>query len=58
MKMKLNAPTKPVWVISLVLGVLSLLAYFVAIPFVSVYLFWFMAVAWLVLVLATRLKGL
>lgn len=54
--MKLNAPTKIVWIISLILGLLSLLARFVVIPFVSLHLFWFMGLAWLILILATFLK--
>ena len=54
--MKLNAPTKIVWIVSLVLGLLSLLSYFVAIPFVTINMYWFMGVAWLLLVLSTFLK--
>jgi hypothetical protein len=55
--MKLNAPKKITWIVSLILGLLSLLSYFVAIPFVTVNLFWFMGVAWLLLILSTFLKG-
>jgi len=56
--MKLNAPSKFMWLISVILGVLSLISYFVAIPFVSVNLYWFMGVAWLLLVLGTWFKGI
>ena len=56
--MKLNAPRQFMWIISLVLGLLSLLSYFVTIPFVSVNLFWFMGLAWLLLILSTFVKGL
>jgi hypothetical protein len=56
--MKLNAPTKISWIISLILGLLSLLSYFVAIPLVTVNLFWFMGAGWLLLILATFLRGL
>lgn len=55
--MKLNAPNKIAWIISLILGLLSLLSYFVRIPFISAHLYWVMALAWLVLILATFLKG-
>jgi hypothetical protein len=55
-KMKLNAPTKLTWIVSLILGLLSLLSYFVAIPFVTVNMYWFMGLGWLLLVLATFLK--
>jgi hypothetical protein len=43
---------------SLFLGLLSLLSNFVAIPFVTVNLYWFMGAGWLLLILATFLKGL
>lgn len=56
--MRLNAPNKLTWIISLILGLLSLLSYFVAIPFVTVNLYWFMGAGWLLLILATYLKGL
>lgn len=55
--MKLNAPTKITWIASLILGLLSLLSYFVAIPFVTVNMYWFMGVAWLLMILSTFLKG-
>jgi len=56
--MKLNAPTKLVWIISLILGILSVLSVLTDIPIVSDYSYWFMAIAWVLLILATALKGL
>jgi len=56
--MKLNAPKKLTWLIALILGVLSLVSYFVAIPFVSLNLYWFMGAGWLLLILSTFLKGM
>jgi hypothetical protein len=56
--MRLNAPSRISWIVALVLGLVSLLSYFVAIPFVTVNLYWFMGAGWLLLVLATFLKGL
>ena len=56
--MKLNAPTKLVWTIALVLGLLGFIGSLVSIPFVSGAAFWFVFVGWLLLVLATLLKGL
>ncbi len=56
--MKLNAPTHITWIVSLILGLLSLLSYFVAIPFVTVNMYWFMGAGWLLLILATFLRGL
>lgn len=55
--MKLSAPSRPAWIIAVILGALSLVGYFVAIPVVSANLFWIMGVGWLVLVLATAFKG-
>ena len=54
----MNAPKKITWFISLILGVLSLIAYFVAIPFITVNLYWFMGAGWLLLIIATLFKGL
>lgn len=56
--MRLNAPSRISWIVSLILGLLSLLSYFVAIPFVTVNLFWFMGAGWLLLILATFMRGL
>ena len=56
--MKLNAPKKIVWLISLILAVLAIVAVVaVVIPFVTVNAFWLMAVAWLLLFLGAYLKG-
>ncbi|MDD8013303.1 MAG: hypothetical protein PHX05_07490 [Acidobacteriota bacterium] len=56
--MRLNAPSRISWIISLILGLASILSYFVAIPFVSVNLYWFMGAGWLLLILATFLRGM
>ena len=56
--MKLNAPKKIVWIISLILAIISIIAYFVVIPVVTGITFWIMCAAWLLLFLATYLKGL
>lgn len=55
---ELSPPTQPVWIVSLIVGILGIIAYFVAIPIISVYAFWFVVVAFVLLVLATLLKGL
>ena len=55
--MRLNAPKKIVWLISLIIAVLAIISTFVVIPFVTVNAFWVMGVAWLLLFLATFLKG-
>jgi len=56
--MKLSAPKTITWLIAVVLGVLGILGTFVTIPFVSTYAFWFVAVGFVLLALATFLKGL
>ena len=56
--MALSAPTKPVWIIAIILGVLGLLGRFVAIPFISVNAFWLLAAGFVVLAIATIYKGL
>lgn len=55
--MRLNAPKKIVWLISLLIAVLGVLGTFITIPVVSAYAFWVMGVAWLLLFLSTYLKG-
>ena len=56
--MRLNAPTKRWWWISVTLAVIGFIGYLVAIPFVSVYAFWFVVVGFVLLALSTVLKGM
>jgi hypothetical protein len=56
--MRLNAPKKTTWIIAVIVGLLGFIANFVTIPFVSDYVFWFLSVAFILLALATYLKGL
>jgi hypothetical protein len=56
--MKLNAPTKNFWWLSVILAVVAVVAQFVVIPVVSVYAFWIIAVGFLLLALSTVLKGM
>lgn len=55
--MRLNAPKKVVWMLSLLLAIVSVIAYFVSIPVVSGITYWVMAAAWFLLLLSTYLKG-
>jgi len=56
--MRLNAPKIIVWIISLFLAVLAIIAAnFVVIPFVTVNAFWFLGVACVLLFLGSFLKG-
>ncbi len=56
--MKLTPPTRVVFWISVVLGLLGLIGTFVTIPFVTAYAFWFVFVGLLLLVLGLLIKGL
>ena len=56
--MKLNAPKNVTWWIAVVVGVLGILGKLFTIPFVSANAFWFAAVGFVLLALATYLKGL
>ena len=56
--MRLSAPKQVVWWIAVILGVLGILATFISVPFVSGNAFLFVAVAFVLLALATLLKGL
>lgn len=56
--MKLNAPKNVTWWIAVVIGVLGMLGSFVQLPLVSDNYFLFVAVGFVLLALATLLKGL
>jgi hypothetical protein len=55
--MRLNAPKKITWWIAVVVGVVGVLAELVTIPVLSSIAFWLVAAAFVVLALATYLKG-
>ncbi len=56
--MKLSAPTQPIWIIAIIVGVLGILADLVPIAALAPYAFWMVSVAFVMLALATMLKGL
>lgn len=55
--MRLNAPKKIVWLISLILVVLCVIGHFIHIPVVTQYQFWGLLIGWALLFLGTTLKG-
>ncbi len=57
-KMRLSSPKRSTWWIALVLGAVGLLAKLVSIPVLSGLAFWLVLVGFLLLLLATSLKGL
>ena len=56
--MKLNAPKRITWWIGLVVGALGVLSNFVSIPVISDFSFWLVVIAWILMQLATYVKGL
>ena len=53
--MRLNAPTKIVWIVALILGIIGVLGNFAG--FLPEYIFWFVVVGWLLLIIATVARG-
>lgn len=56
--MKLTPPTQVVWVISVILVIIGLVAELVTIPTLSALSFWLVFIGALLLILATLLEGL
>jgi hypothetical protein len=56
--MRLSRPKVITWWIAVVFGVLGILGSFISIPLVSSYTFFFVVVGFVLLALATLLKGL
>lgn len=56
--MKLSAPKKLTFIIALVVGVLGIVANFVAIPVISPLAFWMVVVGFLLLVIGTYFDGI
>ena len=56
--MNLSAPTKPVFLVSLILAALAVISTFVAIPVVSGNAFWVAVIAYVVLLVGNVAKGL
>ncbi len=55
--MKLSAPKKATWWVAVVVGVVGIVANFVTIPFLSGIAFWLVVIGFVLLALATYLKG-
>ena len=56
--MRLNAPTQLIFLISLILAVLAVVAHFVAIPYASQYQFWLAVAGYVVLAAGCVMKGM
>ena len=55
--MRLSAPKKTTWWVAVVVGVVGIVANFVTIPVLSGIAFWLVALGFVILALATYLKG-
>lgn len=55
--MNLNAPTKPVFLIAVVLAVLAVLGTLITIPVVSASAFWVMTIAFVILCIGNLMRG-
>ena len=56
--MKLSAPQQTTWWVALIVGVVGIIAALVPIPVLSGFALWLVVLAFVILVLATFLKGL
>lgn len=56
--MKLNAPKQATWLISVILGVLGILGAVVPIAELAPYSFWLVGIAFIILAIATAVRGL
>ncbi len=56
--MAANAPKQMTLIIALILAGVSLLGYFITIPFISAYVFWILLIAFILLVAGCFIKGL
>ena len=55
--MRLTPPKKIVFIISLILVIISLVAHFIHIPVATQYQYWIMLVGWALLAAGVALKG-
>ncbi|MBN2355498.1 hypothetical protein JXO59_05255 [candidate division KSB1 bacterium] len=54
---RLSAPKKLTWLISVILAVVSIVAWFVPLGIVTTYAFWLLFIGFLLLFLGTTVKG-
>ncbi len=56
--MSMNAPKKTTWIVALVLGAVGIVASLVHIPVISGFAFWLLVAGFVVLAVATTVRGL
>ncbi len=54
--MRLSAPTYPIWLLAVILGILGIVGKFVFIQYVTAYSFWLVTGGFVLLFLATLFK--
>ncbi|MDB5542628.1 MAG: hypothetical protein JWQ89_4355 [Devosia sp.] len=55
--MNLNAPSQTLFIVAVVIAVIALLGQIIAIPFVSVYAFWILLLAFIILAVGVMMRG-
>ena len=58
MNLKLSAPTQIVWIIALILGIVGILGFLGIVAALSTYSFWLVAAGWVLLLIATVMRGM
>ena len=56
--MNTNAPKSTTWWVAVIIGVLGIVGRFVALPVLTAYSWWLVCIGFIVLALATAIKGL
>jgi uncharacterized membrane protein len=56
--MRLNAPKKIVWLISLIVGIVAIVGHFTRIPVVTDYNYWLLLFSYVLIMASTFIKGL
>ena len=51
-----SAPSKFVWIIALILGILGIIGHFVSVDFLTTYNYWFLLAGFVLLALGTTFK--
>jgi hypothetical protein len=57
-KMKLSAPSQVIWIIALILGIVGILGAMGVIAALATYAFWLVVAGWVLLLIATVMRGM
>jgi len=58
MNLKLSAPTQIIWIIALILGLVGILGFLGVITALAAYAFWLVVAGWVILLIATVMRGM